>query len=307
LIRVFSTLKKQERRQLAKWVRSPFFNQRQDVVLLFQHIDKYIGVSDRQLTKAKAFSKVFPNQPYDDLLMRHTMSFLMKQIKQYLIWSEMEQSEFGQQLHLAKNLRRKGLTDLMHRTLDQAEAKIEASTKHNADRHLQLFQLQTERQAATIRQQRRGEMGLQKQTDEFANYFAANLLRQACGIATHQSMTRQEYDILLLKEVLEKIEEGKFADIPAVQIYYHAYRAQESLDNEQHFKAATDLLEQYWQAFPISEARDLFLLTINFGIKKINKGQATYRREVFDLYRSGLEKTVLLDGGTISPFTYNRR
>ena len=305
LIRIFQTLEKQERRQLAKWVRSPFFNNREDVVLLFQHIDKNIGIRDRQLTKTKAFPKVFPDQTYDDSLMRHAMSFLLKQIRQYLIWTEMGLSEFEEQLYFVKSLRRRGVNDLMQRTLDQAEAKVEASDKQNADRHLQLFLLQSERYAAAIRQQRRGEMGLQKLTDEFANYFAANLLRQACGIATHQSMTRQEYDLLLLKEVLEKVGQGQFASIPAVQLYYHAYRAQEDLENEQHFRTLTQLLEQHWQAFPISEARDLFLLAINFCIKKMNNGQSAFRRDVFDLYRSGLEKLVLLEGDILSPFTYN--
>ena len=305
LLRIFHTLTKPERLRLRKLVRSPFFNQRDDVIRLFDHLDKNIGVSERQLTKANAFKKVFPNQPYNDGLIRHAMSFLLQKIKAYFIWSEMNRSEFDRQLHLARSLRRRGIGDLFRRTLDQAEMKVKKGKMWNADRHLQLFQLQSERYEAAILQQRRGEMGLQRMANEFANYFATNLLRQACGIATHQAMTRQEYDIPLLKEVLEKVKQGDFADVPAVQLYYHAYRAQEHLENEPHFRTLTGLLEMHWQAFPIPEARDLFTLAINFCIKKINSGVAAFRQDAFGLYRSGLEKKVLLDNDIISPFTYN--
>lgn len=303
LLRTFLTLDKQERRQMRKLVRSPFFNQREDVVRLFDHLDKHADAGGPPLSKAKTFAKVFPGQPYDDALLRYAMSFLMQNIREYLIWSEVGQSEFERQMHLARNLHRRGLDDQFQRALDHAE--VEASQLLNADRHLQLYHLQSERYHAAIRQQRRGEMGLQRLANEFANYFAANLLRQACGIATHQSMTNQEYNIPLLAEVLAKVEGGEFADVPAVQLYFHAYRAQQTLENEPHFRSLTTLLETHWMAFPTAEARDLFLLAINFCIKKINSGEAGFRRDVFDLYRSGLEKEVLLTSGVISPFTYN--
>jgi len=303
LFRLFLTLEKPERRQLRKLVHSPFFNQREDVVRLFDHLDKYADAGGPQLNKAKTFAKVFPGQPYNDALLRHAMSFLMQNIREYLIWTEVGRSEFERQMHLARSLRRRGLDDQFQRALDRAEEEV--SQFLNADRHWQAYQLQSERYHAASRQQRRGEMGLQRLTDEFANYFAANLLRQACGIATHQAMTKQAYNIPLLEEVLAKVEAGEFVGIPAVQLYFHAYQAQQTLENEQHFKALTGLLETYWLDFPTDEARDLFLLAINFCIKKINSGVAAFRRDVFNLYRSGLEKEVLLTSGVISPFTYN--
>lgn len=304
LVRIFSTMTTPERTQLRKMVRSPFFNRKEAVVRLFGHLDKNVGVSERQLEKVRAFPKVFPGQPFDDAKLRHTMSYLLQIVRQFLLWSEVGRSGFEVQLHIARNLRRRGLDDLFQRTLDRAEAELLASPLHNADRHLRLFQAQHERYEAFIRQQRRGEMGLQRMANEFATYFAASLLRQACGIATHQAMTSQAYDVQLLKEVLEKVAAGEFADAPAVQLYFHAYRAQGPVGDEAHFRSLTSLLEMHWRAFPTAEARDLFLLAINFCIKKINGGVAAYRRNVFDLYRSGLEKKVLLTGGVISPFTY---
>jgi len=74
LFRVFLTLEKQERRQLRKLVRSSFFNQREDVVRLFDHLDKHAEAGGSQLSKAKTFSKVFPGQPYDDALLRRELA-----------------------------------------------------------------------------------------------------------------------------------------------------------------------------------------------------------------------------------------
>lgn len=88
---------------------------------------------------------------------------------------------------------------------------MEASPLHNAEPPFAAFPVAKRALQAATRQQRRGEMGLQRMANEFASYFAASLLRQACGIATHHAMTRQEYTIPLLDEVLRKVEAGNSA------------------------------------------------------------------------------------------------
>ncbi len=59
-----------------------------------------------------------------------------------------------------------------------------------------------------------------------------------------------------------------------------------------------------WQAFPQEETKDLYIIAINYCIKKQNKGKSIFIREGFDLYLAGLENEVLLENNTMSVFTY---
>ena len=68
-------------RELQKFVRSPYFNQREDVILLFDWIHKSLNGKVPNLSKEKVFFEIFPNKKYNDVLMRQMMSYLYKIIQ----------------------------------------------------------------------------------------------------------------------------------------------------------------------------------------------------------------------------------
>jgi hypothetical protein len=49
----------------------------------------------------------------------------------------------------------------------------------------------------------------------------------------------------------------------------------------------------------------LFLLAVNFCIRRINLGDAVFSQDLFDLYREGLTQDVFLENGAISRWSYN--
>ena len=55
---------------------------------------------------------------------------------------------------------------------------------------------------------------------------------------------------------------------------------------------------------PPDEARDIYLLAINYCIQRLNQGQRQYIRKGTEFYR-GMERAVLLEGGILSKFTYS--
>jgi hypothetical protein len=57
--------------------------------------------------------------------------------------------------------------------------------------------------------------------------------------------------------------------------------------------------------FPLSELKNLYLLAVNFCIRKLNEGNEPFIREGWDLYRAGLDNGFLLENGRLSGFTFN--
>jgi hypothetical protein len=94
----------------------------------------------------------------------------------------------------------------------------------------------------------------------------------------------------------------------AVLAYFHAYQSLSKDDDAvaqyAHFQQLRTILEHNWQQFPADEMHGLYLLAINFCIKKINRGDRQFEREVLGIYRIGLENRLLFENNQLSPYTY---
>jgi hypothetical protein len=94
----------------------------------------------------------------------------------------------------------------------------------------------------------------------------------------------------------------------AVLAYFHAYQSLSKDDDAvaqyTHFQELRTILEHNWQQFPTEEMRGLYLLAINFCIKKINRGDRQFEREVLGIYKIGIENRLLFENNQLSSYTY---
>ena len=101
-------------------------------------------------------------------------------------------------------------------------------------------------------------------------------------------------------------ETNDLLETPAVGLYYFCYKFQTDLPGAgQHFERFRLLLDTHAEAFPQDELRTLYLLAINFGIKKINQSAEGWLRVTLDLYQGALARKLLLENGQISRFAFN--
>ena len=306
LIELYKKLSKQDLTALRKFVRSPFFNQREDVIRLCDYILKAIRQEDfKQLSKPKAFQYVFTSATYEDRQMRYVMSFLLKLTMQYLSYTELTKDEFRTKVYLSKALRLRGVDILFEKVWKNALKIQTQETSKNAQFHYNNYLCYLEKYEYIHRRKRSGEMKLQEISNEITTFYIAEILRLSCAIFTHQTMTTQAYEISMLENVLQEVANGGYEEIPSVAIYYCGYLALSDKDHKHYFKKLKTLIQKYWKRFPESEIRDIYLLAINYCIKHLNRGERDYIREAFELYRLALSNNVLLENDVLSSFTYN--
>ena len=311
LIAYFKQLSKRERREFRKFVRSPYFNQREDVIRLFDYMDESLGNSlPMALHRKNVFKFVFPNEPFDDKRLRHTTSFLLKILKRYLSQAELENDTIQVQQYLCKSLRKKGLDVFFEKELKNTYSQLEKNSYRDSKFYFQNYQLSMEEAVFTMPQRRSGDMNFQSIADQLTISFISSVLRLSCNMQSHQTMSGQIYDLKLLSEVLALVESGTYLEIPAVALHYHCYCAIENLEkdniekSEQNFRKLKSLIQQHWKIFPPSEIRDIYLFAVNYCIKRLNAGDRRFIREAFELFRSGLKNETLLEEGILSSFTY---
>lgn len=318
LLEVFRSLTKPERRTFRKWLESPFFNQRDDVRLLFAYLCRQLPAGNSrttggELNKQEAFRAVFQPtgsrsvRPYKDADLRYTMSFLYQAIKQYLAYAHWVENETDVGRHLCKSLRQRGLDQAFEREYGVLSKQLANAKHQSVDYFFQQYHLQLEQWEIYRRSHRSASGALAEAGAARDDYFAAEILRHACAVLAQPGDQPPETGSVYLPATLDAVKAGAFDRTPAVQAYYHCYKilSEQEADAEPHFEALNLLLVDHWTLFPPNEIRDLYVGAINYCIRRLNSGSREHIRAALDLYRSGLDRKILLEDGFLNKYTYN--
>jgi hypothetical protein len=277
LVNVFRTFSRKEVRNLHKWVRSPFFNQRQDVIDLLDYLTAH-----EQYSKPAAFAWVFPDKPYQDSLLRYAMSFLLKNIKAYLTWQTLEEQPEEKHLRLCRQWRQRSIPKLFEQEIAQMDQVLVQQPKRDANFHYYRFQQQLERLQWERNHSRSDKGYLQELLDEFTNYYLSELLRYGCTIQSYQQMSAEDFDLRIVELLNEKMESIAPGSVPAVAVYTAAYRALRNPGEAIHFERFKQIMAKDAALFSKEEQKDLHLLGINYCIQKLNRGQREYIGEALN-------------------------
>jgi hypothetical protein len=299
------TFDKAELRRFGKFVRSSFFTHRSEMERMFAFLAKCRYREEPLPGKEMLFKKAFPEKKYDDLLLRATMSDLRELMEIFLIWQRLSSDALRQKLALSAEFRERNLPKHFHQTIQKVQRQLESEGERNADYHRKTLEYQFEVAHFQTLTTRTSELPLQDISDRLDIVYLAEKLRHACAQISHQAVFKTHYQFGLLPHVLEQVELGGFLKVPAVALYYYCFRfltEQYSLEYFLQFRAE---LLQNGNLFPDAELKNLYLLAINFCIRKMNEGNEAFIREGWELYRGGLEKGFLLENRRISPFAFN--
>lgn len=292
LLHLIEKLDKRALREARKWLISPAHNRRADVVALFDFITRELAKAPDCLQKPAAFAACYPGEAYDDARMNHLMSWLAAALRDYLAWHEWQSDAV--QVHLAgcRALRRLGLDEEFEKEWAQAQAALDAQPHRDEQYHYQGHLLQRERHEHASLQRRAGGLPLAEMARHADTAYRLNRLRYECSAQVANAVSRAE----------PAPEQEPLPD--TVRMYENLLEALRQPEQETAFFTAKQLLEENWQRFRGNERRDLYLLALNFCIRKINNGQRAFMRDAFDLYRSGLENRALFEYDHLSRFTY---
>lgn len=308
LVDVFYSLDKSQLRALRKFVRSPFFNKRLDVIELTDHMYHTPLVNRDALRKEVVFSKLFPGEKYSADKVDYTMSFLNKLIEQFLVYQHATREKLDQQLALLEEYRHLGLKKHFNQILNTSTQQLEKYDHRNIQYHERAFAIELERYQFLAKEQRDADKNLEALSHKLDVLFLSRKLKDGCRLLAHQAVAKRQYDFGLLESLLPYIERTPgLLKYSSVALYYYYYRAATDKEQSEHYylafkevfaKEAKRYLEE-------EEVRDLYTLALNYCIRRINLGNADYQKELFEWYQMGLESKLLIDDGRLNPFKFN--
>jgi len=304
LFQVLQKLSTKELAQLRLFLQSPFFTTTNRFVILFDYLTTCI--KDNQTpSKQEAYKKLFPSATsYKDQKVRLDLSDLLKLVEQFILHNEHKGSSAARSVTLSSYYRKIGLEKHFNRTHRKSIQELEKMSFKNSQFYSLKHQLQWELYEFEISKKRDADTNLLELGRDFDISYCSARLRQACFLKTQQAFSNNDYDFKWINLLIERIKDNKWLSIPAISLYYYAFHLYDSDSNANSFETLKQEILQHSQLFPPEELKDLYLLAINYCIRKVNSGEKEYLQESLDLYKAGLETQCFLEKGILSKFTY---
>ncbi|MCC6459452.1 MAG: hypothetical protein IT260_03210 [Saprospiraceae bacterium] len=297
LIQAFSAAEKREAR---KFLESPYFNRRRDVVQLFDWF-----CAQEAPEKGQAKRHLFGEMPVDDQELRLRMTYLHRLLERYLAQKEMEADDTALRLHLAGSYRRRGLAPQFERVRKSLEKTLATSALRDTQHHEWQYRLhwETHQLSHTRNPTELGHLQAASRSADVA--YLMLKLRLICLLTVHRTLYSVDASSPWEAEVIAFAEQHAASQHPAVAVYLHCYRMMRYPEEESHFQQFKHLLLQDVGIFSREEMHGLFIWAVNYCIRRLNTGEHRYYREVSELYKPGLESGYLLENGVLPRFTYH--
>jgi hypothetical protein len=292
-------------KRLLDFLQSPYFNKKDEVTQLYLQLLHYAPDFDHpDMSKENLYRRVSASARYDEKEFGYWMSDLVKLIEEFIITEQNRQEEVARHEQLISYYSAQKIEKLHIATLKSYQKLIDDFPYRDAEYYRYRFMLH-ERENELFEKQKRHESdeSLQKAIDSLDLYYLSNKLKYSCEMLNRRRMVTSDYQLRLVNEILQYLEQHPNDNIPPVAVYscvLHSFLHPER-ESYNNLKA---LLDNYAHLFPPEEARDLYTFALNYCIERVNSGDAQYAKKLFELYQVLIDKQIVFDHGFISPWTY---
>ena len=296
------SLNTSELRRSRQFLDLPEVNRRADVCALH---DALVACRKREQPPERmpVYAAIFGDETaYDDQAFRLVQSYLYRCLERFLVWEEGNFDADTAEPLLLRAYRKRRLDRHLLRALKRQRSAAAKRPVDNAETRLADHLRTRERATLLARAGRARELNLQEVEDSLDLAFYAFKLRQACFTRSHESVFDVRYEPRLLPTILAATAHQT---TPAIAVYRTCYLALFEQPDDATFRAFRDQLRLHAAGFPAEESRSLYLLALNYCIRRINANDTPYLREALELYTTGLRSRVLLENGQISRFSFN--
>ena len=298
-----------EARRFRVRLESPCFNRKTTLFALFDYLwSCAAGGQAPQIEKAQ--QAVFPGQGSSPAKLRHEMSELLALLRDYLVELELEKMPLQRHSILAHALRRRGLEKNFRQAIREA-ASLEPGPEDPAfARSLFRFHIQKEQYEWEKRSRRYLDFPLEDLSAHLDTWYAGQLLQMACNESAQAALGPEagskRYDRQRIEAVTALLSGSPHQHNPEVALYYRGLHMLDAPEDGKAVEAFRSLFEQHAGALPRNLAKELLMLAINHGIRRINAGEREALHRTLGFYLFGLDNKLLQDeNGVLSKFTYN--
>ncbi len=290
------TFSEEEFRKFGLYVNSPYFNNENIQVKFYTILKKYYpNFENRNFEKEKVFAKLYPGKKYNDGVMRNILSGMLGLAEEFLTIQNLQENEFNSKISLMRELSDRRMEKLFEKAEIEAQDILDKREAKNDSYYYDSYLLLSEQRSNKLKHKSslyNTELFLTEMSNNLTISFLINILKSSTHMAnTNLRMFQFDYNVSLVNELelyLDK-ESEKYKDITYIQYYYNAFKLAKTKE-EKYFFALKLIADSDYEKLTISEKGSIFTLLTNYCYYKINKGEISFRKEHFLIYKEKIER-----------------
>jgi len=306
LCQLLLNLNKNELRSLSKLVNSPFFNSNKKCIELLEilmefHKNKF---EDEILTNEYLFTRLFPEKKKMTKTLNTTMSELVELINELKIQLNLGQKQIIRQHFLLQSLKRSGERKYFESVYPKAKRRLDNITNKNLDYYFDQYLLSKNYLSYIVGEQNYNPgPHLAEVINNLDIFYFGEKFRLTSGLYSLNHLKPQDYEPVLMDEIVNISTKKIFNNVGLVQLYRQAYLMISEPEEEYHFD---DFMKMFWGEHTDSldkrELEDMFRLVSNYCVPKIRIGHLGYIQKMYELYVFAFERKLLFVGKYIHQF-----
>lgn len=299
---------KYELNRFRKYLSSPYFNEQEDLLRLFDLIHAALRKSGETdgLSKEKIWGKLYAKQAYDDAHLRRMSSDLNLLGQQFLADE-------------ARNLQAPEYLPDIQRALDRPEwskhlnaverqflKHYEQSEQRSANDYLHHFRFYRNiynRAGQTVAATDYVDKIIP--ADEYLDYFyAVQKLKFYVGWLIFRGFRATPWEMPIIPGFWTYLNQERFQKLPLIALYQSIIQCLQEPDEEGHFQQFLDQLSQNKHRLDEEDQRDCYQIAQNYCAFKINQGRTEYYSIYFNLLKDIIDLGILLKKDLLQEAVY---
>ncbi|MFK7799749.1 MAG: hypothetical protein AB8E82_20005 [Aureispira sp.] len=307
LVQIFYALKPWKQVALSKFVASPYFNKREDIIQLCAYLQQVDPEKNPKLLDQKlAYQYIYGAEtPFESKKIRYAMSFLLQAIERFLAIEQLEEDELQVHLSTAKAYRKLDLRKLYTKQMIKVNKILEKEKARDLKWWECKYIVTQEQFDYTVEQDRLEVQQLQQLSSIAVTLFIVKTLKHACRLLSYREVLEVEVDTNMVDVIVKHVESNPILlQQPLIVLYYYYYkaiqRAEKSYDYFQKFKQ--ELLKAH-HFLSKKELTRLYTLAVDYlgltvaklGAEKKYVAYEPYLMETLTLHKTALELDLFFD------------
>lgn len=292
-----------------KFLRSPYFNQNENLIKLFHILVPFLkSRKEIDLDKYQVWEKIFNKLEFDDKNFRKLTSDLLKLLERYISQQVYDENDSLITNQLLQGITRKGAFKMYNSALATAERLVERNFDRNADYYYQQYMLEknkfnftSEFEKKSKKQTKHNWLNIKEISENIDIFFISEKLKLYSTLLSAKSIKKINVNLNFIDEIIKFIQTNNLFDYPPIAIYYQIYLTLTDSKNENNYFTLKELIAKNIHLFPKEEALDIYESALNYCITNVNLGKSEFYTEYLLLFKDMLQNNILFKDDKIDP------
>lgn len=303
IFEVLASFNKTEFSEFGRYLRSPYYNNRSEVVRLYDTLKAYHPkFSSKSLTKENLFIYIYPGKEYNDVLMRKVVSLTVNHAVNYLAVKGAEDNVLEFNIRALDKLREKKLNKLFEKK-DKAIIKMFTSSRETFNTYEMRYKYTSIKNGYFLNKDEKEMVHhFQQELDEMVEYFLIVALLMYIRLSEWQVSYNVKFNLILREDVLKLAESGKYDSSPLVSLYYNMHMLLAGGEEKYYFELGRQR-EKFASRLSQIDDYNTTIVMIQYCYRRVQSGDIAFRTHQFNIVKEILEKGYI-PPGFIEPYFF---